>query len=217
MEEFRTLQRLDYLASSDHADPQLRFDRLFPGDRGHMFGVLECLSPGGNTVVLRAFSSLNEGIRNVPGWAPSPLSQELWDDMIVPEQMRIKELSRELQSWPGGSAEYQAVRDKRRVLSRELVRRVQGHYRFKSFRGDERRLAEAYCFNQKIPGGVGECCAPKLLQEAIRCGLKPVGMAEFYWGGSSKSGDKRQGRFYSCCVQRCQPILGFILCGLEGQ
>ncbi len=63
-----------------------------------------------------------------------------------------------------------------------------------------------------IPTGTGECCAPKLLHYAASIGLKPLAMAEFWWGDSST--DKVQGQFYGACAERCQPLMGFLLSGL---
>ena len=39
-------------------------------------------------------------------------------------------------------------------------------------------------------------------------------MAEFWWGASSNQ-DKIQGEFYGACVERCQPLMGFLLSGLR--
>jgi tRNA pseudouridine32 synthase/23S rRNA pseudouridine746 synthase len=39
-----------------------------------------------------------------------------------------------------------------------------------------------------FPAGTGDCCAPKLLHEAALRGLKPVGLAEF-WFGAPPDGD----------------------------
>jgi len=61
--------------------------------------------------------------------------------------------------------------------------------------------------------GTGDCCAPKLLHYAATHNLKPLAMAEFWWGPTSSSGDKVQGEFYGACVERCQPLMGFLLSG----
>ena len=65
----------------------------------------------------------------------------------------------------------------------------------------------------QIPTGTGDCCAPKLLHYAASHGLKPLALAEFWWGESSQ--DKVQGEFYGACVERCQPLMGFLLSGLK--
>jgi hypothetical protein len=98
---------------------------------------------------------------------------------------------------------------------------MQSLYCFHNFRGESRTLKDAFALGasakENITSGVGECCAPKLLNCAARSGLTPVGIAEFYWGGSNKSGSRKPGEFYPCCETRCQPILGFMLCGLNDE
>ena len=117
---------------------------------------------------------------------------------------------------PGSSATRELT-ERRTRLSQDLWRRMQTLYRFHNFRGDVRSLKEAFfpTHTGNITSGVGECCAPKLLNHAARNDLRPVGIAEFYWGGSNKSGSRKPGEFYPSCEARCRPILGFMLCGLE--
>ena len=62
---------------------------------------------------------------------------------------------------------------------------------------------------------MGECCAPKLLNHAALNGLKPLSMAEFYWGSGPQVGSRISGEFYESCEARCQPILGYMLCGWD--
>lgn len=65
------------------------------------------------------------------------------------------------------------------------------------------------------PAGAGECAAPKLLQWAYCNGLRPLCMAEF-WMGESPSGElRRDGCFYGSCKGKCEPILDFMLRGLQ--
>lgn len=219
MREFEEIRRLDYLVSQREADPRLSFDRLLPGERGHMFGVLECRDDRGRTVVLRAFSSLPGGIRQVDGWVPQVLSHDSFYQIVLPGLNDIKQMTRELEQLTAGSPEARAQSERRTRASQDLWRRMQTLYRFHNFRGESRSLKDAFARTPSekgnITSGVGECCAPKLLNHAARTGLQPVGLAEFYWGGSNKSGSRQPGEFYPCCEARCQPILGFMLCGLD--
>ena len=215
MREFEAIGRLDYRVLEDAADPRLSFGHLFPGERGHMFGVLECRDEGGDTVVLRAFSSLREGIREIDGWVPPILSVRTFEDVVFPGDQEIKALSRRMESLDPESSAAMELAAQRMQLSRTLAKRIQGGYRFHNIRGESRSLKEAFSLPSGIPGGVGECCAPKLLNYAVCHHLRPVALAEFYWGGINKSGTKRSGEIYPCCETRCQPILGFMLCGLD--
>jgi hypothetical protein len=215
MDEFRRIQRLDYLAPPAKADPGLSFAHLFPGTRGHMFGLLECINPVGQTVVLRAFSSLRNGIRHIDGWVPPIHSDETWNDLVLPEQARIKDLTQRLKPETPGSPTHTRIVEERRRISRDLVTSLQDRLVLTNFRGEQRNLRKVFHGSGRIPGGVGDCCAPKLLNHAALNGLKPVGLAEFYWGAPTPSGGKVEGHFYPCCKEKCQPILGFMLCGLD--
>ncbi|NLM01258.1 MAG: RluA family pseudouridine synthase [Treponema sp.] len=64
------------------------------------------------------------------------------------------------------------------------------------------------------PTGAGECCAPKLLAYAFRNNLRPVSLAEFYYGDSNKSGSKQHKKFYEPCDDKCLPLLNKML-GLD--
>jgi hypothetical protein len=66
-----------------------------------------------------------------------------------------------------------------------------------------------------MPTGTGDCCGPKLLAQAAIEGLRPLGLAEFYWGRENRSGSRRHTTFSASCPEKCGPILGFMLCGLD--
>lgn len=215
MKEFETLGRLDYLSPETDSNPKLTLEYLFPGERGHMFGVLECEDGSGNSIFLRAFSSLHEGIRDIPGWVPSLLDTETYQTKLLPAQEKIKAMGAELKTLPPESQAYQDLFQTRKQFSQEVVKMVQGHYSFSNFRGQKKSLAEAFASDRGIPGGVGDCCAPKLLNYAATQNLTPKGLAEFYWGEPTKSGNKQPGEFYPPCESRCEPILGFLLCGID--
>lgn len=215
MREFDAIRRLDYRVPADEADPLLSFDHLFPGQHGNMFGVLECRDSRGETVVLRAFSSLRRGIRDIDGWVQPILDSETYYGLILPEQQAIEKLSDALTALDAGSEPHARVLARRKRRSQELLEEMRSRYLFRNFRGEVRGLREASAHPGGLPGGVGECCAPKLLQHAAIHGLTPVGLIEFYWGGTRGSRHMKHGQFYPCCETRCQPILGFMLCGLS--
>lgn len=61
------------------------------------------------------------------------------------------------------------------------------------------------------PSGTGECCAPRLLNYANAHGMKPLAMAEFWYGASPKGEIRHHGSFYEPCQAKCVPILGSLL------
>ncbi len=102
------------------------------------------------------------------------------------------------------------LKHRRRALSRQLQHQLHAAYRLTNFAGETLALE---AFQQGMPTGTGECCAPKLLHYAATHQLKPLAMAEFWWGPASQ--DKVAGEFYPACAERCQPLMGFLLSGLS--
>jgi tRNA pseudouridine32 synthase/23S rRNA pseudouridine746 synthase len=104
------------------------------------------------------------------------------------------------------------LKQQRKQLSRQLQTEMHAAYSLTNFYGQSLSL------QQLLPGGTptgtGECCAPKLLHYAATHKLKPLAMAEFWWGNSSIE-NKVSGEFYGACLERCQPLMGFLLSGLK--
>lgn len=61
------------------------------------------------------------------------------------------------------------------------------------------------------PAGAGDCAGPKLLQYAFQYNLKPVALAEFWWGKSPKSEVRKHQQFYPPCTSKCAPIMQHML------
>ena len=110
-------------------------------------------------------------------------------------------------------------------MSQDLQLWLFHQYRFLNARGETKDLVDVwqdYHCSPRIrnryplpPGGTGDCCAPKLLQYAYQHGLKPVCMAEFWWGPSPKSEVRHHGQFYPACRGKCKPVLTWMLQGLD--
>lgn len=105
------------------------------------------------------------------------------------------------------------LKQQRKQLSRQLQAQMHAAYSMMNFFGQSRSLQQL--IPEGLPTGTGDCCAPKLLHYAATHNLKPLAMAEFWWGPSSVNQDKIQGEFYGACVERCQPLMGFLLSGLQ--
>ncbi len=90
-------------------------------------------------------------------------------------------------------------------------------FRMRNARGEERDLLHIFAATaQRVPpSGAGECCAPKLLQYAFLHDLRPLAMAEFWWGASPKTELRRHLHYYPACRGKCKPILAFMLQGLD--
>lgn len=74
-------------------------------------------------------------------------------------------------------------------------------------------------FKHKIPNvppsGAGDCAAPKLFQYAFLNGLKPIALAEFWWGAPPNSNSRKHKYFYPACRGKCEPILEHMLSGID--
>lgn len=104
----------------------------------------------------------------------------------------------------------------RQQLSQQLHDKVFETYRLKNALGEEASVRSLFD-GKALPGGTGDCAAPKLFQYAFQNNLTPLALAEFWWGGSPESGVRHHGEFYPPCRGKCQPILPFMLKGLDVQ
>jgi tRNA pseudouridine32 synthase/23S rRNA pseudouridine746 synthase len=89
-------------------------------------------------------------------------------------------------------------------------------YALPNARGVTRSLREVFAPDEP-PGGAGDCAAPKLLAHAYRNGMRPLALAEFWWGPPPSTGGRIEGVFYPACRGKCGPILAHMLDGLDAE
>lgn len=109
------------------------------------------------------------------------------------------------------------MKEQRRADSESLQNWLFENFQLLNAEGQTRSLKEIFADTQLRvpPSGAGECCAPKLLQAAYRRGLKPVSIAE-YWYGDPKEGEVRlHGHHYPACRGKCLPVLTWMMQGLD--
>ena len=212
-----TTQKTIELFGDQHTDrPELSTDLLFGPACGKMFGILEALTPAGEKTLLHAFSGGYNGVWELVGWAPPLFEVSLFTTLTRPVEVQIKALGQEISNATQQSAQLLNLRRDRRRLSRGLMGKIHRLYRLHNFRGENFGLQKAFLGDGNMPSGTGDCCAPKLLDLAARRGLRPISLAEFYWGREGAAGKRRHGVFYSACSSKCAPILGSMLCGHNG-
>lgn len=110
-----------------------------------------------------------------------------------------------------------ALKEERKTLSRFLQRYIFDHFCFRNANGDSKSIWDVFELSDdlKPPSGAGECAAPKLLQYAYLNNLKPLALAEFWWGPSHSSEIRKHGIYYPACRGKCEPILSHMLKGLD--
>ncbi len=205
---------IDLTMSAGNSDPDLSTEALFGPQRGKMFGLLECLTSHGQRIFLYGFSGQYNGRWTVPGWAPPLFDVDQFKRLNDPVEREIKDLGRQLEERidPHQKKELMASR---RKLSKQLMLRIHELYRLKNFNGRTTTLGEAVGSGANLPTGIGDCCAPKMLNQAAELGLTPLSLAEFYFGRSNPSRTREHGRFFPPCKDKCRPLLGFLLCGSD--
>ena len=110
-----------------------------------------------------------------------------------------------------------ALRDKRAAMSADIQRRIFQSYTFLNSTQETKSLLDIFKETpfKTPPAGAGECAAPKLLQYAFLKQLKPIALAEFWWGMSPDSEVKIHQEFYPACRGKCEPILSHMLKGID--
>lgn len=113
-------------------------------------------------------------------------------------------------------AEIDSKKELRKNKSSNLQNRLFDQYHFLNAEGERRAVLDIFekAINMLPPAGAGECAAPKLLQYAYQHDLKPICLAEFWWGASPSSEVRKHKYFYPSCRGKCDPILGHMLQGL---
>ncbi len=132
--------------------------------------------------------------------------KQYWNELIAKEQQKLTILTDEIN----------AIKNKRKRLSTRLQKKLFKQYRLLNSAGVEKDLIELFknAVYQIPSAGTGDCAAPKLLQYAFQQSMKPLAMAEFWWGKAPKSEIRQHKNFYAACSGKCQPILSHMLEGM---
>lgn len=189
---------------------------------GKMFGVLVVKTSMGEAGYLAAFSGKLAGSNHHAKFVP-PVFDALTEGSFLNRGMAelaginsaIKKMDAEK---PLNYCEQiRALKDLRKRHSTALQQQLFNHYHFRNSSGREKSLAELFldAGYKNPPAGAGECAAPKLLQYAFRHRMKPLALAEFWWGQSPKSAQWKHKFFYPCCREKCAPILTHMLGGID--
>jgi len=110
-----------------------------------------------------------------------------------------------------------ALKQERKVKSSALQQWLFDQYNFLNIRGQVKNVRGIFenTVTPTPPAGSGECAAPKLLQYAFQHKLKPLCMAEFWWGKPLKGEIRKKGHYYPACRGKCEPILAHMLDGIS--
>ena len=230
MEKLDSYQTIDFYAieNGETPNPKLSLNHLYEKNLGIMFGVLVAKDASGNTHTLKAFSGQFNSIWQVKTWAPPLLDENAFNQLIKDSDKEIHLLTDEISELEHTQKinksqnkidinldeKLKDLKQKRKNLSNQSMKDIFDLYEFYTFNGSKKKFSDLVNEGELPPTGCGECCAPKLLSEAFRLGLRPISMAEFYYGPENKSATKHHKEFYHPCDEKCSFILPHIL-GLE--
>lgn len=168
--------------------------------------------------------NLRENAEKEPDTASLPEFLEALRKESIREQYFLKDLNRQ-QKAELADAQIRvnafadalaAKKEERKSKSAVLQQKLFAEYAFLNQAGEKKSLLDIFETGLRItpPAGAGECAAPKLLQYAFLHGLRPIALAEFWWGASPASEVRKHRQFYPACRGKCEPILAHMLQGM---
>ena len=186
--------------------------------KGKMFGVLVVRNAQGALGYLSTFSGKLGNGAHPSDFVPSLFDLASKDYFLSEGMTALTHMSNEIKQLTkhGGAHaqhEAEALKIARKEKSISLQQALFDQYHFLNRAGESKSLNAIFMSagNKKPASGAGECAAPKLLQYAFEQNMQPLAIAEFWWGKSNKSEDRKHGSFYPACNDKCRPILGYML------
>lgn len=126
---------------------------------------------------------------------------------------RLEDLRQEIETM---EVDMKRLKSLRQQMSAELQLKLFKSYSFLNKSAERKNLLDIFEITGDSipPSGAGECAAPKLFQYAFMHDLKPLALAEFWYGKSPTTEIRKHGNFYPACTSKCKPILRHMLSGL---
>ena len=186
--------------------------------KGKMFGVLVVENLNREIGYLCTFSGKLEDEPHPDIFVPSLFDISSNNYFISKGMTELTEMGNQIKSMESDNkvlrkSEINNLREERRVKSTSLQEELFSYYQFLNRVGRVKSLSAIFkdYSNKKPAAGSGECAAPKLLQYAFNKQMKPLAIAEFWYGKTTKSKDRIHGIYYPSCNDKCRPILGYML------
>ena len=188
---------------------------------GKMFGVLVVRNERNEVGYLAAFSGKLAGGNLHSRFVPPVFDGLTENSFLNIGMLELNAINIEIAKLESfiqiNSDEIDFLKSERREHSIALQNKLFENYNFLNQAGVEKNLIEIFhsAGYKNPPSGAGECAAPKLLQYAFQNNMKPIALAEFWWGLSPKSETWKHMQFYKPCKEKCELILGHMLEGLD--
>ena len=168
-----------------------------------------------NIAYLVAYSGVINGLVDADQYFVPPVYDlQNPDDFYLQKDRAISDINHELASSDTlAPSKVKRLKAERRQLSIALQREIFSHFNFINPSGTYRNVIDIFADAKRglPPGGTGECAAPRLLQFAYEHNLKPLQVAEFWYGFSPVGIQRIHGHFYPSCIEKCSPILRYMI------
>ena len=188
---------------------------------GKMFGIL-VVEKDGALGYLAAYSGQIDILDGDDFFVPPVFNYLSPDGYFKCEEAEISRINHNIIMLENDEANDHCVaidqlKTERKSRSQALQNWLFSHFVMLNAKGERRNLLDIFSDTpiKFPPSGAGECCAPKLLQYAFLDGMRPVRIAEFWWGDSPKKEIRHHLHFYPACRGRCLPILSFMMQGMN--
>ena len=181
-------------------------------NKGKMFGVLVIQKVDNSLGYLGTISGKISGTDSCENFIPS-IFDDSTDDFFINKGMKeLTTIGKKIENNTNQS-EINLLKENRRQKSFALQQKLFENYRFLNVSGEENNVLQIFKSSShgNPPAAAGECAAPKLLHFAFKNELKPIAIAEFWWGNPPKSNERVHKDFYPACKNKCRPILEFML------
>ncbi len=189
---------------------------------GKMFGVLVVQTPQQELGYLSAFSGKLAGANHHSKFVPPVFDSLVDGDFLQQGMQALALMSNKIETLKDNKdeesiTECSQLKGARKKYSVNLQQKLFDHYFFLNQAGETKNVSELFpkTTHKNPPSAAGECATPKLLQYAFQHQLKPLALAEFWWGQSPKSAYWKHKEYYPCCSEKCEPILKHMLAGIE--
>ena len=188
------------------------WDYDFGAKKGKMFGVLVVQKPDNTYGFIGTNSGKYPGNAVCKRFVPSIFNDAVDDFFINRGMTELTEISNKIKH-ATSQVEVNELTEIRKLKSHALQQQLFNHYQFLNVLEQEKSLLQIFQNTTKSnpPSAAGECAAPKLLHYAFNQKLKPIAIAEFWWGNASINKERQHQIFYPACRDKCKPILEYML------
>ena len=207
---FNTIIEQQTIAIFGQGRQSMSLEALSKPGKGKMVGVLHYRNKE-REGFLYGFSGQFDDDFKLFGFVPALIDYEVMGAHKRATERMLDQLGEAIEATKSADTR-KDLKHKRKRLSQALMQDIFVLYRPMTGLGFKLRIEKAWGAKSGIPAATGDCCAPKLLQEANRLGYQVLGVAEIFVGSARQQSDQVHGHFATPCAAKCQPLLGAMLC-----